>query len=135
MSLEKNKEVVRKCIDAINETFKKRDSAGIHDVFSPELASGLLQIIEGGDKGDKADDVVITDMVAEGDKVWCRLATGAIFVEWNGIPGNGKHVTNPGIWCLRIVDGKVVELESHFDQLNILKQLGGIIMPPKPESV
>jgi predicted ester cyclase len=69
-------------------------------------------------------------MVAEGDQVWCRLRTSAVGQgEWLGLPPTGKPWTNTGIWFLRIADGKVIALEGLFDELNLVKQYGGKVVP------
>ena len=42
----------------------------------------------------------------------------------NGLPATGKKVEQAGITIWRIVDGKIKEEWSEFDQLSMMKQLG-----------
>ena len=76
--------------------------------------------------------VMITDLIAEGDKVVARLATsGRHTGEWRGIPPTGKQYTNTGVWFVRPSSGKIVEESTLFDELNHLLQLGATITPPE----
>ena len=73
-------------------------------------------------------------MIAEGEKVWARVATrGGHSGEWEGIPPTGKQWTNTGVIFLRFVDGKIAAFEGLFDELGHLKQLGATITPPAME--
>ena len=77
--------------------------------------------------------IEVTSMLAEGDQVWCRLRTSAVAKgEWLGLPPKGKPWTNSGNWFLRITDGKVTELEGLFDELNLIRQRGGKVVPATP---
>jgi steroid delta-isomerase-like uncharacterized protein len=72
-------------------------------------------------------DVVITPekLVAEGDLVtiyW--IARGTNTGTGNGLPATGKKAELAGITIWRIVDGKIKEEWSAFDQLSMMKQLG-----------
>ena len=67
--------------------------------------------------------VVLT--IAEGDLVtllW--TASGTNTGEGNGLPATGKKVSGRGITIWRIVNGKIREEWSEFDNLRILQQLG-----------
>jgi steroid delta-isomerase-like uncharacterized protein len=69
----------------------------------------------------------IEDTVAEPGKVAVRFVLrGTNTGDFMGIPATGKqiHVTAQAI--LRVVDGKVTELHSNFDQFGMLTQLGVI---------
>ncbi|PYI96651.1 MAG: cyclase, partial [Verrucomicrobia bacterium] len=48
----------------------------------------------------------------------------------NGLPATGKKVEQAGITIWRIVDGKIKEEWSAFDQLSMMQQLG--LLPSKP---
>ena len=75
--------------------------------------------------------IEITDMIAEGDKVWARVATsGGHTGEWKGIAPTGKRWTNTGVMFFRIANGRIAEWSGQFDQLNLLMQLGATITPP-----
>jgi steroid delta-isomerase-like uncharacterized protein len=72
------------------------------------------------------DVVVVPDKVfAEGDFVtvyW--IARGTNTGTGNGLPATGKTVELAGITIWRILDGKIKEEWSAFDQLSMLGQLG-----------
>ena len=58
-------------------------------------------------------------MIAEGDKVWARVATsGGHTGEWKGIAPTGRRWTNTGVIFLRIANGRVAEWSGQFDVLN-----------------
>lgn len=72
-------------------------------------------------------DVVIVPekLIAEGDLVtvyW--IARGTNTGTGNGLPATGKKVEQAGITIWRIVDGKIKEEWSAFDQLSMMQQLG-----------
>ena len=64
-------------------------------------------------------------LLADGDVVavyW--IARGTNTGAGNGLPATGKKVEQPGITIWRIVNGRIKEEWSAFDQLSIMKQLG-----------
>ena len=64
-------------------------------------------------------------LVADGDLVavyW--IARGTNTGAGNGLPATGKKVEQSGITIWRIVNGKIKEEWSAFDQLSMMKQLG-----------
>jgi len=72
-------------------------------------------------------DVVITPekLIAEDDLVtiyW--IARGTNTGTGNGLPATGKRAELSGITIWRIVDGKIKEEWSAFDQLSMMRQLG-----------
>jgi Predicted ester cyclase len=72
-------------------------------------------------------DVVIVPekLIAEGDLVtiyW--IARGTNTGTGNGLPATGKKVEQAGITIWRIVNGKIKEEWSAFDQLSMMQQLG-----------
>jgi steroid delta-isomerase-like uncharacterized protein len=76
-------------------------------------------------------DLVITTekLIAEGDLVtvyW--IARGTNTGTGNGLPATGKKAELTGITIWRIVDGKIKEEWSAFDQFSMLQQLGLIKM-------
>jgi predicted ester cyclase len=134
MSIEANKLIARKCFDALNSQFADpghSNAAILDEVLSPKWASEIRGWFPGLNQLWPDHRIEVTDMIAEGNMVWCRLATSATHCgEWEGIPANGRHWTNTGIWYLTIVDGKIVDIETLFDTLNLVKQIGGTITPP-----
>ena len=70
-------------------------------------------------------------LIAEGDLVvvyW--IARGTNTGTGNGLPATGKQVEQSGITIWRIVDGKIKEEWSAFDQLSLMRQLG--LLDQKP---
>jgi predicted ester cyclase len=133
MPIEENKIIAHKCFDALNRQFADPvhyDAAILDEVLSPKWASEIKSWFPGLNQLWPDHHVEVTDMIAEGNMVWCRLATSATHCgEWEGIPANNRHWTNTGIWYLTIVDGKIVDIETLFDTLNLVKQIGGTVTP------
>src|SRR5213596_1528651 len=72
-------------------------------------------------------DIVVSPekLIAEGDLVtiyW--IARGTNTGAGNGLPATGKKVELAGITIWRILDGKIKEEWSAFDQLSMMQQLG-----------
>jgi steroid delta-isomerase-like uncharacterized protein len=72
-------------------------------------------------------DVVVEPkkLIAEGDLVtvyW--IARGTNTGTGNGLPATGKKIELAGITIWRIVDGKIKDEWSAFDQLSMMQQLG-----------
>jgi len=69
--------------------------------------------------------IVPEKLIAEGDLVvvyW--IARGTNTGRGNGLPATGKKAELAGITIWRIVDGKIKEEWSAFDQLSMMQQLG-----------
>jgi len=69
--------------------------------------------------------IVPEKLIAEGDLVaiyW--IARGTNTGTGNGLPATGKKAELAGITIWRIVDGKIREEWSAFDQLSLMQQLG-----------
>lgn len=106
------------------------DDYRMHDPVVPNLPPGL--------EGFKAYihsfrdalgdvDVVLEDLLAEGDKVIWRFTLSATHTgPLLGIPATGKRVAVTGTLISRIVDGKVAEEWINRDDLGLLQQLGAI---------
>ena len=74
--------------------------------------------------------IVPEKLIAEGDLVsiyW--IARGTNTGTGNGLPATGKKAELSGITIWRIVDGKIKEEWSAFDQLSMMQQLG--LLPTK----
>jgi C-1 hydroxylase len=124
MSIEENKAVVRRSIEAFNA---KDLSAG--DVYSQDLQRELQQYVDTMPWGDHQVD--ITDMIAEGDRVVALIATQGVHSgEYQGMPPTGKHFTNRGAVVFRLEGGRVTEMGTYLDSLTVVKQLGGTILAP-----
>jgi predicted ester cyclase len=67
----------------------------------------------------------VEDMVAEGDKVACRVTVRMTHRgTFQKVKPTGKQVTLSGIDILRFVDGNLVERWGEFDTFGLLQQLG-----------
>jgi len=69
--------------------------------------------------------IVPEKLIADGDQVavyW--IARGTNTGKGNGLPATGKKAEQSGITIWRIVDGKIKEEWSAFDQLALMQQLG-----------
>lgn len=128
MSIEQNKKIARRFIAAINaQNYSELDAvteAGLAEHARERMIPWLYATFP-------AHHMSITEMIGEGDKVVVRLQTsGAHGAEWQGIPATGKQFTNSGVYFLHIEDEKVTDLSALFDDLNLVRQLGGTITPP-----
>jgi steroid delta-isomerase-like uncharacterized protein len=75
--------------------------------------------------------IVPKKLITEGDLVviyW--VARGTNTGTGNGLPATGKQVEQSGITIWRILNGKIKEEWSAFDQLSMMKQLG--LLDQKP---
>jgi C-1 hydroxylase len=127
MSIEENKAIARRSNEALND----KDIKALDEVYAPALQGLARQFVATLERTWGDHHTEITDMVAEGDKVWFRVATSGGHVgEFAGIPPTGKRWTNTGVLFLRIQDGRIVELDALFDVMNHVKQLGATLTPP-----
>jgi C-1 hydroxylase len=131
MSLEENKAIVRKAIEAIN----KKDLSLLDDLVAPnyfdhvakqgqELIKQFIVMLY---KGFPDYHATIEDIIAEGDKVWARVTyTGTHTGEYLGFPPSGKKISYNSVTIKRVVDGKMVEGWTVNDMLDFFKQIGMI---------
>jgi C-1 hydroxylase len=136
MSLEENKTIVRRFIEAYNN----RDFDLFDELVTPDYIDHTHQLQGREDfkklfssafKGFPDWHETIKEIIAEGDEVWVRVeATGTHTGEWNlfgfQLPPTGKKVVMIMVFIWRIVDGKLVEGREVDDSLDFLKQLGVI---------
>ena len=129
MSLEENKAIVRRFVDAYN----KRNLDVFDDLLAPDYfdhtskvgPEGLKQLMNMAFKAFPDFYETIEDIIAEGDKVWARITfTGTHTGEWMGIAPTGKKITTEMVDIFRIVNGKLVEYRDVNNNLDFLKQLG-----------
>lgn len=127
MSLEENKAVVRRLIEALNA----QDVCVLDDISTAEFAerfAGVIESVHGAFEGHQA---AIDDLVAEGDKVWVRLSTsGRHSGAWAGVQPTGRQWTATGVYFVRLANGKAAGLEVLFDRLSQVEQLGATIALP-----
>ena len=131
MSLEENKAIVRRFIEAYN----KRNLDLIDDFVAPDYVDhtnkvdreGLKQLFNMGLTAFPDWHETIEDIIAEGDKVWVRLAyTGTHKGEFMGLAPTSKKITSKAVDIYRIVNGKLAEYWNVTDQLDFLRQTGAI---------
>ncbi len=131
MSLEENKAIVRRFI----ESYNNRNLDLIDDFVAPDYVDhtnkvdrdGLKQLFNMGLKAFPDWHETIEDIIAEGDKVWVRLAyTGTHKGEFFGLTPTGKKITAKDVDIYRIVNGKLAEYWSVTDNVDMLKQIDAI---------
>ena len=132
MSLEENKAIIRRLMEAVYEQkLAVLDELVASDFTEPNLKlkglESMKQTVTTLLKGFPDLDVTIEDIIAEGDKVCDRVtATGTHTGEFHGIAPTGKKITFTGIRIWHIIDGKVIERTSVYDFLDLYKKLGVI---------
>ena len=140
MSLEENKAIVRRFVEAYN----KGNLDLLDDLVAPDYVDhahqlspeGLKQVIRMALKAFPDYHETIEDIIAEGDKVWIQVtATGTHTGEYMGIAPTGKKITMMFADVFRIVNGKIVEYWEVRDQLDFLKQLGLIEYTEKGKKI
>jgi len=140
MSLEENKAIVRRFIEAYN----KRNLDLIDDFVAPDYVDhtnkvgreGLKQLFNMGLTAFPDWHETIEDIIAEGDKVWVRLAyTGTHKGEFMGLAPTDKKITSKAVDIYRIVNGKLAEYWNVTDNVNILKQIGAFEITEKGKKV
>ena len=129
MSLEENKAIVRRFIEAYN----KRNLDLFDDLLAPDYfdhtskvdPEGLKQLMNMAFKAFPDFHETIEDIVAEGDKVWARITfTGTHTGEFMGMAPTGRKITTEMVDIFRIVNGKLVEYRDVNNNLDYLKKLG-----------
>ena len=130
MSLEENKAVVRRFVEAYNTG----NVDLLDDILAPDYfdhtnqvdAEGLKMLIRMAFAAFPDYHETIEDIIAEGDKVWIlvRTNTGKHTGEFMGVAPTGKKLTTLAVDILRVVNGKIVEYRDVVDRLDFLNQLG-----------
>jgi predicted ester cyclase len=72
-------------------------------------------------------------MVADGEGVSVKMTTSGYHTgEIFGLPPTGKGWTNHGNAIFTFSDGKISNTDFVFDDVNLIKQIGGTIQPADP---
>lgn len=132
-----NKALLRRWFD---EVWNKGRAEAIDEMFAEGgIAHGLSEIPESPLKGPNGFkpfhstfrgafpdiEVVVEDMIAEGDKVVARCSVrGTHSGEHLGIAASSAPVDFTGIAIVRIEDGKIVEAWNNFDFMRMNRQVG-----------
>jgi predicted ester cyclase len=131
MSLEENKAIVRRFVEAYN----KENLDLLDDLLAPDYfdhtnqvgIEGLKQLIKMAFAGMPDYHETIEEIIAEGDKVWIRVkATGTHTGEFMGITPTGEKLSVEMVDIIRVVNGKLVEYRDVTDRLDFLQKLGVI---------
>jgi len=129
MSLEENKKVVRRFVEAYN----KRNLDAFDDLLAPDYfdhtnqvgVDGLKQLMNMAFKAFPDFHETIEEIIAEGDKVWARIIfEGTHTDEWMGLASTGKKVKTEMVDIFRIVNGKLMEYRDVNNNLDFLTKLG-----------
>lgn len=135
MSIDANKELVRRYQRAVNE----RDWAALDEVMAADVATPyILPGFPPGREGAKAVveatmrswpdfDTRIDELIAEDDRVVALVTmTGTAVHELMGVPGTGRSFTMKGAYIVRIAAGAIVEHAGVEDSLGMLHQIGAL---------
>lgn len=120
---------------AIDEGWNKGNLESIDELFAPDFVEHQAGIAPGRDgvKGSIQTlrtafpdlHLTVEDAIAEGDKVWLRLAaTGTHSGPFMGSPGTGRQIELTVIDIARLVDGRLVEHWGVADRLSVGQQIG-----------
>ena len=141
MSKEENKALMRRYYE---DFFNNGNSAIGEELLSPNIdhvahgappgtppgPEGAIEAIGRYRAGFPDLRVTIEDIVAEGDKVACRVTfRGTHKGEFQGIAPTNKQVTVTAISINRIDGDKIVERSVLLDRMSLMQQLGAV---PKP---
>ena len=124
MSIERNKDVVRRLLDA----HFKDDRGRVGEILSPRLMwhmagesrvmsrQDYLDGLEMGSRAFADKSQTIQHMLAEGDNVAVLATVRMRHVgDFIGIRATGRQVEFGSFWMYRVIDGKVVEIWG-FDE-------------------
>jgi steroid delta-isomerase-like uncharacterized protein len=140
MGNDTNKALVQQHIDAFNggdmAAFARtvaEDAVNHAAIPQAQGRRGALSIVEKLRRAFPDMRMAVDDMIAERDRVVCRLTvtgthTGALDFAKLPLPATGRRFRTTHIHVFRIVDGVIVERWAERDDLGMLQQLG--LMPP-----
>ena len=125
MPTSENKEFVRRYFDAISGKPKPPSVVNLYVNDKP-----LAEHIEAAEAGFPLYELIIDDLVAEGDLVAVRgRMRGEHLGPFMGMPATGKKVDVPIFLTYRITGGKIVDHWMVSDTLLMLQQLGAVPTP------
>jgi steroid delta-isomerase-like uncharacterized protein len=99
-----------------------------HDPANPEEAvgpEGAKAVVKMYRDGFSDLNLRVEHQISDGDFVVTRwTSSGTNDGSLGGLPPTGKSITGSGILIDKIVDGKVVESWSQWDNMGLMQQLG-----------
>jgi len=129
-----NEAVARRAIDVFNtgdmsvidETSSPdsvgHDPANPEDLVGPEAFKGLVGMYR---EAFPDLEMKVEDQISDGDMVVTRWSTrGTNTGSLAGMPATGKSTALTGITIDKIVDGKIVESWTQWDNMGLMNQLG-----------
>jgi predicted ester cyclase len=119
---EKNKDMVRRMLDAINAG---EEDAAVGELFAPRAARRVKRLFAEFRSAfpDWREEVV--ELVAEGDAVAGRFrCSGTHLGEFLGEAPTGRRMEVEEVFLLRAEDGKFVDFWALEDSLGRMRQLG-----------
>lgn len=130
MSLEENKAIILRLVEALNN----KDFDLIDDLISADYFDHLLPV-RGLEAFKQYANIflnafpdlhrTVKDIIAEADKVWIRIEiTGTQTGQFRGLAPTGKKITVPSVIIWRIANGKITERTQITDNADFYKQLG-----------
>lgn len=128
MAAEANKALVRRLVD---ELWNRGNAAAIQTFFASDLIEVVAQHHRELVGAFSELEVVIDDVIAEGDKVAARLTISGVHdgKPFAGQPATGASVRYASFRFYRVADSKVVETWAMQDRLGLLRQLEAIPPP------
>jgi predicted ester cyclase len=130
MSLEENKALVRRWIEAYNKRnldFDEFMAPGYFDHTNQVGLDGVKQLFDMGLKAFPDWHETVEDIIAEGDKVWVLLTyNGTHKSEFLGLAPTGNKITTKAVDIYRIVNGKLAEYWNVTDFVRFFKPIGAI---------
>jgi steroid delta-isomerase-like uncharacterized protein len=138
MSAQENKAVVGRFVeevfvrangdameDLVTEDF--RSHAWAKDFGVPDGPEGVRRFIAVMGSAFSSADVRVEDILAEDGKAAVRYVYEADHTgELTGIGATGKRIRLPGIFIVRVEDGKIAEYWRQEDHLGLMQQLGAL---------
>lgn len=131
MTIESNKTLMQRFLDSSLDS----NPAGLLDLLAPNFVAhippgpvnseGFVKHNSVFNNAFSDRQIIVEDLVAEGDKVIARIVWQGIQTgEFMGLPPSGKRIEVSATLTERIQDGKLVEHWSLFDRMGMMQQLG-----------
>jgi C-1 hydroxylase len=130
MSLEENKAIVRRWIEAYNErnlNFEEFIAPDYIDHTNKVDVNGLKQLFKMGLSAFPDWHETIEDIIAEGDKVWVLLSySGTHTGDFMGLAPTGNKVSSKAVDIYRVSNRKLAEYWNVTDNVRIFAPIGAV---------